>query len=262
MCWVYNMEKNPIIRVTNLTTKYEQRTILENIQFEVLSGEIFMIVGVSGCGKTTLLNNLIGLLEPFSGDIFIDGDNFFRSSEKQQAQILKKVGVLYQQSALFGSINLLDNVKLPLQELTTLPADAIHWIANNKLKMVGLDGFGDYMPVELSGGMQKRAAIARAMALDPKILFLDEPSSGLDPIVSAEIDQLIMNLSNALKITFVIISHSLSSINKIGQRVILLHQGRIIAEGTPAALQNHSNDLVRSFFNQGHLVHDNEKLRK
>lgn len=230
----------PIIKVQNLTVKYDTRTILENISFDVYTGEILMIIGGSGCGKTTLLNQMIGLYESFSGNILIDDQKIDES--------LEKIGVLYQSGALFGSMTLLQNVSLPLEELTLLPPEAINIIANNKLKLVGLQDYGSYMPAQISGGMQKRAALARAMALDPKILFLDEPSSGLDPITTAELDKLIVNLSRTLKVTFVIVSHDLSSICKIARRVIMLDKKKIIAQGEPDELKHHANILVRNFF--------------
>ncbi|EKE01524.1 MAG: hypothetical protein ACD_21C00107G0002 [uncultured bacterium] len=239
---------NPIIEVQNLKVQYDSRIILENINFKIHPGEIFMIVGGSGCGKTTLLNHMIGLLEPSAGNIIIDGQNINHATESQLLGVLRKIGVLYQSGALFGSMTLLENIRLPLEELTQLPPAAITEIVHNKLKMVGLDGFGDYMPAQVSGGMQKRAAIARAMALDPKILFLDEPTSGLDPISSSELDEVIVKLSQILGITFVIVSHDLSSIYKIAQRVILLHEGQIIAMGNPEELGKSSDPLVKRFF--------------
>lgn len=242
------MDHTPIIQVKNLEAQYGAKTILTGIQFDIYPGEIFMIVGGSGCGKTTLLNHMIGLLYPSAGDVLIDGLSITHANDWQQLKILRKIGVLYQNGALFGSMSLLKNVSLPLEELTQLPPDAISEIARNKLKMVGLGEFEDYLPAEVSGGMQKRAAIARAMALDPKILFLDEPSSGLDPINSSELDKLIVNLAKVLGITFVIVSHNLSSIYKIAHRVILLHQGQIIAEGQPQELRNSAQPFVKSFF--------------
>lgn len=238
----------PIIQVQNLIASYGDRVILDKISFHVNPGEIFMIVGGSGCGKTTLLNQLIGLLKPFSGSIIVDGEDVVNAHEGEKASYLRKIGVLYQSGALFGAMSLLQNVCLPLEELTALPPALIELIALNKLKMVGLGDFGDYMPVEASGGMQKRAAIARAMALDPKILFLDEPSSGLDPVISAELDQLIINLAQTLGITFVIVSHTLASIYRIGTRAILLQDGKILADGAPQLLRQHDNDFVRRFF--------------
>jgi phospholipid/cholesterol/gamma-HCH transport system ATP-binding protein len=242
------MKNTPIIKVSHLVAKYGEHEVLSDISFEVYPSEIFMVIGGSGCGKTTLLNNILGLYEPYSGEIFIDGNNTLTTDEIQRRAILRKIGVLYQSGALFGSLNLRGNVQLPLEELTALPPEAIEEIAINKLKMVGLGDFTEHMPAEVSGGMQKRAALARAMALDPKILFLDEPSSGLDPVTASDLDGLIANLSKTLGITFIIVSHDLSSIFNIAQRVIMLHQGKILAEGLPKKLLQHENPLVRKFF--------------
>jgi len=244
------MEHKFIIKITSLVAKYGKYTVLDKISFTVMPGEIFMIVGGSGCGKTTLLNHIVGLLPPDAGDIIIDGKSIVHAAERERLAILREVGVLYQSGALFGSMNLLQNVQFPLEELTNLPDQAIREIANNKLDMVGLSDFKDYMPAEVSGGMLKRAAIARAMALDPKILFLDEPSSGLDPIIAAELDKLIENLSQTLGITFVIVSHNLASIFKIATRVILLDQGKIVAIGSPQQLSGNADPFVRKFFNR------------
>lgn len=206
-----------------------------------------MIIGGSGCGKTTLLNHMIGLLQPSVGDILIEGKSISFAPASERPALLKKIGVLYQSGALFGSMNLWQNVALPLEEVTSLPKAAILEIAHDKLKMVGLNDFSNYMPAEISGGMQKRAALARAMALDPKILFLDEPTSGLDPISATEIDQLIVDLAGILGITFVVVSHNLASIYKAG-RVILLRQGKIVAVGEPHELSKSDNILVKRFF--------------
>lgn len=243
------MEEKPIIKTTDLVAKYGDHIVLNKISFEVKFGEIFMIVGGSGCGKTTLLNHLIGLLTPEAGDVTIDGQSIVSSSEQAKLAILRKVGVLYQSGALFGSMNLLQNVQFPLEELTELPKEAIKEIAANKLTMVGLSDYEQYMPAQVSGGMQKRAAIARAMALDPKILFLDEPSSGLDPIIASELDNLIENLAKTLGITFVIVSHNLTSIYKIAERVILLDKGKIVASGNPHHLSKSADPFVKKFFN-------------
>ena len=238
----------PIIEIQNLVASYNDDIVLDDLSFNVYPGEIFMVIGGSGCGKTTLLNHIIGLLTPFSGNILLDGKDLSRATDTERLSILRKIGVLYQSGALFGSMNLLQNVALPLEELTELSPDAILEIAHNNLKMVGLENFYNYMPAQISGGMQKRAAIARAMVLDPKILFLDEPTSGLDPINSSEIDQLVVDLSGILGITFVIVSHDLASIYKIASRVILLYKGKIIAEGHPQELRHSRDPLVKKFF--------------
>ncbi|MBF0362391.1 MAG: ATP-binding cassette domain-containing protein [Oligoflexia bacterium] len=246
-----NEIQNPhIIKVKKLFARYDKKIILENIDFEINAGEIFMIIGGSGCGKTTLLNHMIGLLSPSSGNVFIEGEDLFGVSEEKQLSILRKFGVLFQNGALFASINVLANIGLPLKELTKLPEEAILPIVQIKLKMVGLDNVLTLLPAELSGGMRKRVAVARAMALDPKIIFLDEPTSGLDPVSAGEMDTLIDNLSKILGITFVIISHDLISIKKIAKRAIFLHQGQIVAEGNPKEFNKHHNLIVKNFFNR------------
>lgn len=244
------MNENTIIQVKGLTAKYEQRTILHDINFSINKGERFFILGESGSGKTTLFSHLIGLIQPFSGSIMIDGNNLTQSFGRTRQEILKKFGVMYQSGALFGSMSLLENVMLPLQELTDLNNDAIKKIAKNMLKLVGLGKFSGYMPGEISGGMQKRAAIARAMVLSPKILFLDEPSAGLDPITSKELDALILNLSTNLKITFVIVSHELRSIYRLATQAIILQDKKIIATGNLKELKQNHHPFVQQFLNE------------
>ncbi|PWU05753.1 MAG: polyamine ABC transporter ATP-binding protein [Verrucomicrobia bacterium] len=241
----------PILSVSDLKSVYGDQLILKDVSFEVARGEIVVILGKSGCGKSTLLRHLIGLDEPAEGKILIDGKNMMYATESERAALLRRIGVMYQGSALFGSMNLVENILLPIEELTHLPEEARHILAWLKLTAVDLEQYAHHLPSEISGGMQKRAALARAMALDPIILFLDEPSAGLDPVTSADLDRLILRLNRSLGITFVVVTHEMSSVYTIANRAIMLDplEKSIIAQGTPADLRDSSPDpRVRRFF--------------
>ncbi len=241
------------MRVRGLRAAYGDVTILRDVEFDVRRGEVFVILGGSGCGKSTLLQHLIGLIEPAEGSILIDGVDLARAVGDDRGRLLRRFGVMFQSGALFSSMTLAENVSLPLEEFTDLPPDAIRRIAEQKLCLVSLNGYEDHHPNEISGGMKKRAGVARALALDPPLLFLDEPSAGLDPISAADLDQLILDLRESLGATIVIVTHELDSIFAVADRCIVLDKARrsIVATGHPADLRDNSPDtFVRAFFNR------------
>ena len=245
--------KTTMIEVRNLTCGYADQVILQDVSFDVYAGELLFIIGRSGCGKSTLLRCLIGLLKPFRGDIFYSGRSFISADVTQRREILKTFGVLYQNNALWSSMTLAENVSLPLEEHASLSRADREEIVALKLSEVGLAGSEALYPSELSGGMKKRAALARSLALDPPIAFFDEPSEGLDPITSREMDRLILQVRDLLGTTMVIVSHQLSSIFRLADRVLFLDrptQG-ILAEGKPRELAAKSKEQrVREFLKQ------------
>ena len=253
-------EKKPIIEVDNLTARFGDRTIFQNVTFTVYRGEVLVILGGSGCGKSTLLKHMIGLYQPYTGRVLIDGIDVNTDDEKQLNRLRQKIGVSFQAGALFGSMNLGENVALPLREYTDLPDTAIEYIVKMKLAMVNLAGFENHLPSELSGGMQKRAGVARAMALDPMVLFFDEPSAGLDPVTGVELDIMIKRLNSGMSTTMVVVTHELQSIFKISDRVIMLDKDAkgIIAEGDPKVLKDSEDPRVHRFFNREPASHEKE----
>ncbi len=238
------------ISVRDLRVRYGTQEILHGINFEVQRGETLVILGGSGSGKSTLLRTLVGLEQPSAGEIWIRGKNFASMPEAERDDLRKKMGMSFQSGALFGSMTVGENVALPLREHTPLDDSTIEIMVRLKLDQVGLSGFEDYMPAQLSGGMKKRAAIARALAMEPEILFFDEPSAGLDPIIAAGIDELILKLKKAFRITILVVTHELASAFLIADRMILLNKGKIVANGTPRALQESTEPRVRQFLDR------------
>jgi phospholipid/cholesterol/gamma-HCH transport system ATP-binding protein len=240
----------PAIAVRDLRVRYGEREILHGINFEVPTAETMVILGGSGSGKSTLLRTLVGLERPSSGEIWIRGRNFAALSGDDRDDLLKKMGMSFQGGALFGSMSVGENVSLPLREHTELDDVTIGIIVRLKLDQVGLSGFENYKPAQLSGGMKKRAAIARALAMDPEILFFDEPSAGLDPIIAAGIDELILKLKKAFRMTIVVVTHELASAFLIADRAIVLDKGVIVANGTMTELRESKHPRVRQFLDR------------
>ena len=245
--------ETPVIVVDQLTARFGDNTIFDQVSFEVKRGEILVILGGSGCGKSTMLKHMIGLYKPANGQVLINGVNINTDDDRILRQVRMDLGVLFQSGALFGSMTLGENVSLPIQEYTDLDLATIELIVRMKLGLVGLTGYENHLPSEISGGMQKRAGLARAMALDPTILFFDEPSAGLDPVTAVELDNLIKSINTGMGTTMVIVTHELESIFNIAHRVIMLDKEArgIIAEGDPRELKDHSTDpRVLNFFNR------------
>ncbi len=241
---------DPILVVENLVARYGDRTVLDGISFTVRRGEVFVILGGSGSGKTTLLRNLVGLMRPASGRILLMNKDFTAISEEERLELRTKMGMCFQGSALLGSMTVGDNVALPLREHTRLEESTIEIMTRIKLNLVGLAGFEKYLPSQLSGGMKKRAGIARATVMDPEIIFYDEPSAGLDPIVAAGIDQLIRKMQEAFGLTSVVVTHEMESVRLIADRVCMLQEGRVVGIGTLDELARSEHPYVQQFFSR------------
>jgi phospholipid/cholesterol/gamma-HCH transport system ATP-binding protein len=242
-----NMTDSEMILVRALNSFYGRRQVLFDISFGIRRNQITVIMGVSGCGKTTLLRHLIGLKPSSPGQIFIDGEDFGKFDEMGMNRYRRRIGVLFQSGALFNSMTVADNVSVPLRVHTRLSKETIRIISTIKLHQVGLSQFCDYMPSQLSGGMQKRAGLARSLAMDPEILFVDEPSSGLDPITAAGLDNLILELRDTLRMTIIVVTHELESAFHIADQMVVLDKGSLIAVGSPKEIQASADDRVVQF---------------
>ncbi len=236
-----------IIEIKNLVKTFGDRTVLNGVDVGIPRGKITVIMGGSGCGKSTFLRHLIGLHQPTSGDIFFDGRNIAHLDREGMDEVRRSFGMMFQGSALFNSMTVGENVAVPLKEHTPLDEATIRIIVKIKLELVGLTGFENFYPHQISGGMKKRVALARAIALDPKIVFYDEPGAGLDPITASMIDQLILDLSRKLNMTSVVVTHEMKSAFRIADQVIMLHKGRVLQVGTAQEIQNSSDAYVRQF---------------
>jgi phospholipid/cholesterol/gamma-HCH transport system ATP-binding protein len=244
------MQTEPIIEVDKLVVQYGDRIILKGIDLTVQQGEIMVIMGASGSGKSTLLRSLLGLNRPTSGHVRLLGKDIYIISLQELYELRRQIGVAFQNGALLGSLSVGENVQLPLQEHTKLDKKTMGIMTRMKLEVVNLSGFEHLMPSELSGGMVKRTALARAVIMDPKMLFFDEPSAGLDPIVSAEIDELILLLRQAMNITVVVVTHELESAFKIADRITVLDQGEILMTGTVEEIRNSNNERIQNLLHR------------
>jgi phospholipid/cholesterol/gamma-HCH transport system ATP-binding protein len=240
----------PVIWTEDLRVQYGAREILHGLTLEIRQGETMVVIGGSGSGKSTLLRALVGLEKPSSGAVHVKGVNIAQASERELDAIRKRIGLAFQGGALIGSMSVGENIALPLLEHTNLEHSTIEVMVRIKLEQVGLSGFEDYRPSELSGGMKKRAAFARALAMDPEILFFDEPSAGLDPITAAGIDELVLNLKKAYSLTMLVVTHELASAFLIADRIILLDRGNIVASGSPEEVRSSQHPRVRQFLDR------------
>jgi len=244
-----NSQREVIISLKNVTKVLGSVRVINNVSFDIYKGDIFVIMGCSGSGKSTLLRLMTGILKPDEGNIFIHGRDIAKISGKELDEIRRNFGMLFQYSALLDSLDVEENVALPLREHTKLDDHIIKIIVKLKLSLVGLKGFERYYPSEISGGMKKRVGLARAIALDPEIVFYDEPTSGLDPVVAGITDKLIMDLSRKLLITSVVVTHDMQSVFRIADRVVMIHKGEVIQVGAPEEIRNSSNPYIQQFIN-------------
>ncbi len=240
-------EKKTCIAVQNLTKSFDGRKVLDGVTLDIYSGEIFVIMGGSGCGKSTLLRHMIGAIKPDLGKVSFSGKDLTTLTEDEEEKVKRRFGMSFQSSALLDYLNVEENVSLPLKEHTNLDPKIISVIVKMKLNLVGLHGYENFMPSMLSGGMKKRAGLARAIAMDPEVVFYDEPTAGLDPVVCAVIDKLIVDLSKKLLLTSVVVTHNMESVFRIADRVAMLHKGKVLEVGTPEEIRNSENPIVQQF---------------
>jgi phospholipid/cholesterol/gamma-HCH transport system ATP-binding protein len=239
----------PIVEVSDLFRKFRERTVIDNLSFTIQPGETLVIMGGSGCGKSTLLRHIIGVMKPTAGSVKIFGQEITAMNDREIADIRRRFGMLFQSGALLASLTVGENVALPLVQHTDMSADEIEETVTRKLHMVGLSGFNNLKPSEISGGMRKRVGLARALALDPELLFSDEPTSGLDPIMTAVVDKLTLELTKDAGMTAVVVTHDMTSAFRIATRMIMLGRGRILAQGTPDEIRTHPDPEVQQFIN-------------
>jgi len=240
-------KREPVIRVENVGMDFSGRTVLDSVGMDVYPGETVVVMGGSGCGKSTLLRIMIGSYQPTRGRVLLFGQDITHLSDKEMDKLRLRFGILFQSGALYNSMTVGENVALPMHEHTDLDDSIIDIMVKMKLELVGLRDFGDLMPAQVSGGMKKRVGLARAIALDPEIIFYDEPSAGLDPIVAGVIDMLIMDLSKKLGVTSVVVTHDMNSAFKIADRMFMLYQGRVVAQGTAQEIRNSADPVVQQF---------------
>ncbi|HTL71190.1 MAG TPA: ABC transporter ATP-binding protein [Candidatus Eisenbacteria bacterium] len=240
-------DKQVIISVKNVVKNFGERRILNDITLDIYEGETLVIMGGSGCGKSTFLRHLIGSIRPDSGEVWMFGQDIAKAGEDEMDAIRKRFGMLFQSGALFDSMTVGENIALPLREHTKLDENVISIVIKMKLEQVGLRGFENLMPAQLSGGMKKRVGLARAIVMDPKIIFYDEPTAGLDPVMTGVIDKLTIDLTRKLQITSVVVTHDMGSVFRIADRIVMLHQGNILEIGTPTQIRNSKNPIVQQF---------------